>query len=170
MRRDLSTIGTLHPRLRSWHATSYERYAATGLERHGHGPGVHMTTMLDDEQQTVTLDWSAGDQTPEWLLDRHRVTEEAAEGISLTLVGVEYGWVVHRRLQRGGRADWVLFDASGRRVALEISGIDRGACTQRLREKAAQAGAATGVDERAACVVELASPRAELKTGRGATT
>jgi hypothetical protein len=169
MRLDLSTIGTLHPRLRSWHATSYERYAAAGLERHGHDPGVQMTTMLDDEHHAATLAWSTGDETPEWLLDRHRVTEEAAEGISLTLVGMRFGWVIHRRIQRGGRADWVLFDAGGRRVALEISGIDRGVCTRRLREKAAQAGAATGVDERAACVVELATPRAELQTGCGAT-
>ena len=105
----------------------------------------------------------------ERLLDHHRVTEEAAEGISLALVGVGCGWAVHRRMQRGDRADWVLFDADGRRVALEISGIDRGACAQRLREKAAQAGAAKGVDERAACVVELASPHAELKTGCVAT-
>ena len=69
---------------------------------------------------------------------------------------------MRRRLQRGESADWLLRDAQARLVALEVSGIDKGDDSQRLRIKLEQVRGATVGNRRAACVVELASPRATV--------
>jgi hypothetical protein len=165
MRLDLTTLHDLHPRLSLWQAITYEQHAAHGLGRHGHVSGATLATRLDATPGNASLHWSQSAPSGLRQLDRHRITEEAAEAISLAVVGLGLGWTIHRRMQRGECGDWILHDRDERRVALEISGVDRGPCARRLRDKAAQVRDASGVDERAACVVELATPRAELVSG-----
>lgn len=165
MRLDLTSLDRLHPRLSLWQVIAYEQHAASGLGRHGHRPGAELATSLDATPGQASLHWSQSTPSGSRQLDRHRITEEAAEAISLAVVGVGLGWTIHRRMQRGECGDWILHDRDERRVALEVSGVDRGPCAQRLRDKTAQVSGASGVDERAACVVELASPRAELVSG-----
>lgn len=72
--------------------------------------------------------------------------------------------MVRRRLQRGESADWLLRDAQARLVALEVSGIDEGDDSERLRIKVEQVRRATVGNRRPACVVELASPRVTVAT------
>lgn len=95
-------------------------------------------------------------------IDRHRVIEDAAEAIALALVHKARGWIVRRRLQRGESADWLLLDPQRKHVALEVSGIDVADSGRRLREKKEQARQTTAASRKAACVVELAAPRAAL--------
>lgn len=99
------------------------------------------------------------------LLDYIRVTEDAAEAITLALVSVARGWVVRRRLQRGEFADWLLMDQDNNSIALEISGVDTvDVGTRRLRQKVEQVRQSRDVNVRAACVVELRPPRSRLAT------
>ncbi len=134
MRLDLTSLHELHPRLSLWQAFAYEQHAARGLERHGDSPGAALATRLDGTPGDASLHWSQSGPSGSRQLDRHRITEEAAEAISLALVGVGLGWTVHRRMQRGECGDWILHNRDERRVALEFSGVDRGSCARRLRE------------------------------------
>ncbi len=143
-------------------AAEYGYRAAAGLERHGHQPGTDLATRIDGKAGQAHLHWlrspnGAGDH-----IDRNRITEDAAEAIALGLVHAARGWVVRRRLQRGESADWLLQDPQARLVALEVSGIDKGNDSERLRIKLEQARRATVASRRAACVVELSTPRATV--------
>ena len=79
-------------------------------------------------------------------------------------MSVALNLVVRRRLQRGESADWLLRDADNELVALEVSGTDGGDGGRRLRDKTLQARRALVASRHAACVVELAFPRAVLRT------
>lgn len=152
----------MHPLLPATTAAEYGHRAAVGLERHGHRPGVVLSTRLDRESRDGQLHWTSPPSGDEAQLDRHRITEDAAEAVALALVNVARGWVVRRRLQRGESADWLLHDPAARLVALEISGISAGDDPQRLDEKLQQVARATIAQLRAACVVELPAPLATL--------
>jgi hypothetical protein len=121
-----------------------------------------MTATLDAEEHRTVLDWAAAPTGHAAQLDPQRVTEDAAEAVSLALVSVGRGWVVQRRLARGEAADWLLADPEDGLIALEVSGIDNGAITTRLREKLRQAARATAAPRQFASVVELATPQAVL--------
>lgn len=140
----------------------YAHRAAIGLERHDHTSGVVMAVELDGENNLASLHWTTCPPADAVQLDRHRVTEDAAEAIALALVHEAKGWVVLRRLQRGESADWELVDAASLSVALEVSGMDKGDNQRRIRDKSVQASRATAAATKAACVVELATPRATL--------
>lgn len=159
---DLTLLKQMHPLLPATTAAEYEHRAAVGLERHGHGPGVQLPAMVDTDSHAARLHWSTDLPGGSEQLDYHRVTEDAAEAVTLALVHVACGWVVRRRLQRGEFADWLLRDPVRGHVALEVSGIDRGDEGRRLRDKLEQVRHARVAPHKAACVVELASPRATL--------
>jgi hypothetical protein len=152
----------MHPLLPAATAADRAHCAAVGLGRHGHTPGVVMIAMLESAEHNTVLEWSAVPVDDHIQLDRHRVTEDAAEAISLALVHVAHGWVVRRRLARGEAADWLLDDPEQGLVALEVSGIDEGVIVHRLRDKLLQASRATAAPRQFASVVEFATPRAEL--------
>jgi len=164
VRLDLMQLKTMHPRLSALTAAQYGHRAAMGLERHRHESGVALQTLIERATHDASLHWVLSLFSDTDQLDRHRITEEAAEGITLALVNVALGWVVRRRLQRGEAADWLLEDREARLVALEVSGIDKGDDSGRLRDKLDQVRRATVADCRVACVVELATPRATMAT------
>jgi len=152
----------MHPLLPASTATEYGHRAAVGLERHRHVSGVALTALLESETPEASLYWIRSPSSDADQLDRHRITEDAAEAVALALVHVARGWVVRRRLQRGESADWLLQDPEARLVALEVSGIDEGEDFERLRVKLEQVRQAVVASQRAACVVELATPRAKV--------
>ena len=163
---DVRRLGDLHPRLSPTTVADFRHKAAVGLARHDHRSGVPFTLSFDGLARQTTLIW-ADDAAPSGeMFDFHDVTEHAAEAIALSLVGTAHGWRVHRRAQREEYADWQLFDMSGGRIALEVSGvnmIDRG--QRRLLDKAGQVRRHR--NDRAlklACVVELHPPRCRLRT------
>lgn len=162
MRLDLMRLKSMHPLLPASTAAEYGYRAAVGLERHQHQPGVEMATLIDSEARRAALHWVRSAAVGVEQLDRHRVTEDAAEAVALALVHTARGWVARRRLQRGEAADWLLQDAHACLVALEVSGIDKGSDSERLRVKLEQVRRSTVAGQRAACVVELSTPRATV--------
>jgi len=150
----------MHPLLPASTAAEYGYRAAVGLERHDHDPGVDLAASIEGEVGGASLHWIRSPSGGVDQLDRNRITEDAAEAVALGLVHVARGWVVRRRLQRGESADWLMQDANARLVALEVSGIDEGSDSERLRAKLEQVRRATVANQRAACVVELSTPRA----------
>lgn len=152
----------MHPLLPASTAIEYGHRAAVGLERHRHESGVRLAAVIEAEAREGRLYWAGSSPPDAEQLDTLRVTEDAAEAVAFTLVHVARGWVVRRRLQRGEAADWLLHDSASRPVALEVSGIDTGDVADRLRLKLDQVRRATLVNQRAACVVELATPHATL--------
>jgi hypothetical protein len=155
-------LKSMHPLLPASTAIEYGHRAAVGLERHHHLSGVALATRLEGETPEASLHWTLALFGDAEQLDRHRVTEDAAEAVALALVHVARGWVVRRRLQRGESADWLLQDSETRLVALEVSGIDDGDDSERLRVKLEQVRRATFATQRAACVIELSTPRARV--------
>ncbi len=160
MRLDLAQLKRMHPLLPATTAAEYCHRAGLGLERHGHIPGKGMAANLDGEHCETTLAWTDVGRGGEQQLDRHRITEDAAEAVSLALVSVAFGWTVRRRLQRGESADWLLLDSESSLVALEIGGLDTADGGRRLREKLSQAEAATVAGHRADTLEELGAPGA----------
>ena len=155
-------LKSMHPLLPASTAAEYGYRAAAGLERHDHRPGTGLATWIEGKTGEASLHWVHSSDGGVEQLDRNRITEDAAEAIALGLVHVARGWVVRRRLQRGESADWLLQDPQARLVALEVSGIDRGGESERLRIKLEQVRRATVANRRAACVVELSTPRATV--------
>jgi hypothetical protein len=154
----------MHPLLPLSTAVEYGHRAAVGLERHRHEPGVALATLLESVAHNASLHWAGSPFGDSDQLDQHQITEDAAEAIALALVHVARGWVVRRRLQRGESGDWLLQAPSSHLVALEISGIDEGEDSGRLRLKLEQVSRATIASQRVACVVELSTPRATVAT------
>jgi hypothetical protein len=167
MRLDLMQLKNMHPLLPALTAAEYAHRAAVGLERHLHESGVALALLVENAALEASLHWISSPASDVEQLDRHQITEDAAEAVALALVHVRRGWVVRRRLQRGESADWLLQDTEARLVALEISGIDEGDesdGSDRLRIKLEQVRRATIANQRAACVVELSTPRAQMAT------
>lgn len=160
VRLDVRQLKAMHPLLPAATAADRALCAAVGLGRHGHMPGIRMLASVDVDEHQAEVHWESAAMTDEQVLDRHRVTEDAAEAISLALVHAAHGWVVRRRLARGEAADWLLRDADNNLIALEVSGIDSGQIGTRLLQKRRQAGRALAAPSRHAAVVELATPRA----------
>lgn len=155
-------LKTMHPLLPASTAAEYAHRAAVGLERHDHKTGVILATLVESEARDASLHWAVAAFGAAEQHDRHRITEDAAEAVALALVHVARGWMVRRRLQRGESADWLLQDPEAGLVALEVSGIDEGDSSDRIRVKLEQVRRATVASQRVACVVELAAPRATV--------
>src|SRR4051812_9392374 len=115
----------MHPLLPATTAAEYVHRSAIALQRRRHKPGVDMTLVIEEEaNRRAALDWEVTDLAAGLQLDRHRVTEDGAEAVTLVLVSVAQQWTIEKRLQRWQSADWLLTSPGGGRVALEISGID----------------------------------------------
>lgn len=140
--------------------------AAFALERNSHQPGVRVSLDLEDVLSIGLLSWPGADMSQIEQHDRHRVTEDGAEAVALVLAYQHRALRIIRRIQRGGRADWLLADARGETVALEVSGVDRGGTAARLSEKLQQVGRSPDVDQRWASVVGFEKPNAALRSIR----
>jgi hypothetical protein len=160
VRVDLRLLGLLHPLLPHQTSATYAHRAALALLRSGHSPGTDLTVSLDDHPATANLDWETAPLDDGAQLDRHRVTEDGAEGIALALVAVAKGWQILRRLQRGESGDWLLRDSDNELFALEISGIDGDYNHRRLAQKIRQVSYATISINRFASVVAFGPPMA----------
>ena len=158
------TLKEMHPLLPAATAAEYGHRAGVGLERHGHLPGAALSTLVEEEEGRAVLRWLSPPREDQLQLDEHRITEDSAEAIALALVHTANRWSVRRRLQRGESADWLLQDPEARPVALEVSGIGRGEDPGRLREKLEQVAKSKVAPKRAACLVELPTPRATVAT------
>jgi hypothetical protein len=159
---DLTQLDKMHPLLPLPTVADYALKGALGLERRGHVPGARLIVSLDGEIVEAKIIWTAALPGNSVQLDRHRITEDAAEAVALALVYEANGWVVRRRMQRGEFADWLLIDRNMRLVALEVSGIDdQDRNGRRLQEKIEQVRH-NSLEQKAACVVELAPPQSTL--------
>jgi len=160
---DVTRLKEMHPVLAIEMAAQYAYQAAIGLNRHNHQSGGRIAISIGNGSCHGRVIWGAVRAEEAEQLDYHRVTEEAAEAISLALVRVAKDWVIRRRLQRGEYADWLLVDKANEYVALEISGIDQDdANSRRLSMKIDQVKQSEAALMRAACVVELGLPRTRL--------
>ena len=158
---DLTRLYSMHPAIPLEKCVYLELKAAAGLQQGGHSPGALLPIAAQTRDSSCVLQWREISLTELAGLDPKRITELGAEAVALALVAELKGWVVVARMREGQFADWLLKDASGRRIALEISGCareDRG----RLGEKLAQVAKCRFADERVACVVEFGPPRASL--------
>jgi hypothetical protein len=162
MKLDLEALRIRHALLPLEHASDLGLHAAVALAR-WHTPGVEMkaTVMLD--HHSPVLSWSVRSADEAAQLDVNRVTELGAEAIALSLVHATRGWVVRRRLQRAEFADWLLADANGGHVALEVSGTDDGDARGRMREKLQQVSGCVAAPLRVACVVRFVDPVASVE-------
>lgn len=152
----------MHPLLPATTAAEYAHRAGLALQSRGHAPGLDCTLVNEGDETTTVLEWDMADGVAGQQLDRIRVTEDGAEAVALVLAHVARQWVVRRRLQRGEFADWLLSDATGDLVALEVSGIDGAPDARRLEEKLGQVTQVTICVLRSACVVAFGPPLVAL--------
>lgn len=157
----------MHPRIASDIVLSLAARAALALERGGHGSGVGFSVEVEWVAIRGFLRWPEADLKELEQHDQHRITEDGAEAVALAVAHQHRGWRVIRRMQRKEHADWLLEQpGNGRRkvVALEVSGIEQGNLSGRLREKLRQVAKSAGVDQRWASVVEFSQPQAVLRS------
>jgi hypothetical protein len=162
----------MHPKLPFDVALVMVGRAAFALERNAHKPGVSLSLDLERSLSSVSLSWPAADLSEIDQHDHNRITEEGAETVALALAHRYRSWRVYRRMQPGEQGDWLLEeirDGVRHRVAVEISGVDRGSIATRLSQKLAQVGKSTDVDQRWACVVGFEEPTAALHVTQEAT-
>jgi hypothetical protein len=92
MNLDLRRLRDMHPLLALSTALEYAYRAAIGLSRHGHVPGASWNASLDDDNHEGHLQWSKAEPDEGRHMDYIRVTEDAAEAITLAFVSVARGW------------------------------------------------------------------------------
>jgi hypothetical protein len=159
----LDRLTEMHPLLPQITILELIHRAAVGLRRHNHVSGVSLKLSLNEKAQPANLHWTHTNDDDGLQLDFHRVTEDTAEAVALTVANETDGWVVRRRLQRGEFADWLLADRNDNLVYLEVSGIDKiDIAMRRMAMKIDQVGKVTAKGTRAACVVELQPPRCRM--------
>ncbi len=167
---DLSRLREMHPRLPIDLALHMIGQAALALQRNAHVPGVRVSLDLERVLSSGALRWPPADMNDLAQHDYHRITELGAETVALAVAYRHRSWRVLRRVQRTGRADWLLEDSSGDTptiVALEVSGIDRGPISSRISDKLKQVGLNADVEQRWASVVGFEEPVAALHTVNG---
>lgn len=164
---DLEDLEGLCPGLPKESAGPLALRACVALERR-HSPGVALAATVHGESQREELRWRKLPATVAPTQDDLRVTEEGAVAIALALSARHCRWRVVRCLQArlGEGADWLMVDASQRRIVLEVGGTDEGSLGALLSQKAEQARSSIfsrhGLP--AACVVRFAEPRALLQS------
>ena len=166
---DLEDLERLCPGLPKESAGPLALRACVALERR-HSPGVALDATVHGEPQRQELRWSKLPATVAPTQDDLRVTEEGAVAIALALSARHCRWRVVRCLQArlGEGADWLMVDASQRRIVLEVGGTDEGSLGALLSQKAEQARSSifSRHGRPAACVVRFAEPRALLQSVR----
>ena len=136
MRLLLHELCSMHPPLRGY-PTDIAKCGGLALQRAGHISPVEAGIDHDGLESIAEIEWLSQGLTILEVLDSNRVTEDGAEAIALTYANSKGGWTVKRRLQRGERADWLLFNEAGW-LALEVSGMISGNPLTRLKEKQQQ--------------------------------
>lgn len=165
---DLGRLSDVHPLLPPTTAADLATRAAVALSRQGHPPGISLQLRLPDARPSLaTLRWNTAPSGAMEQMDRRRITEDGAEAVALMLVGVVCAWRLRRRLQQGEYADWLLRDATGRAVALEISGTEGDRDSSRMASKLSQVASCPAAPMRFACVVAFAPPAADLEAVKG---
>lgn len=169
MEIDLSAFREMHPALPEDLALAMIGCAALSLERSGHVTPVDLRLDVDRAASQARLAWPRSDHDFLAQHDSKRLTEDGAEAIALALGHRSRGWRVVRRMQQGESADWLLEEpgqTTGRRIALEVSGVARGTITSRLTEKLKQVAESEDVDQRWAGVVGFEEPVAALRSSK----
>jgi hypothetical protein len=135
------------------------------LERR-HSPGVILDANVDGAPKREEIRWNKLPVRVAPTQDDLRVTEEGAVALALALSARQCRWRVVRCLQSrlGEGADWLMVDASKRRVILEVGGTDEGHLDALLSVKMGQARRSpfSRHGKPAACVVRFVEPRALL--------
>lgn len=159
---DLTRLSDHHPDLPEAVASNFSFLAAIALQRR-HRPGVMLAAEVGGVVTEQALVWLPVPKSAEALVDQRRATEDGAEAIALGLAHAARRWVVHRRLQRRQHGDWLLTDqVSGRRVVLEVGGLDEGSLMTKLNGEVAQVQRSPLPYDRAVCVVRFADVAAIL--------
>ena len=164
---DLDDLEGLCPGLPKESAGPLALRACVALERR-HSPGVVLDATIHGLPEWEEIRWSKLPAAVASTQDDLRVTEEGAVAIALALSARHGRWRVVRCLQSrlGEGADWLMIDASQRRVVLEVGGTDEGNLEALLSVKTKQArGSVFSRHGRAAaCVVRFLEPRALLQS------
>ena len=164
---DLDDLEGLCPSLTGESAGPLALRARVALERR-HQPPVVLDARIHGVPQQEEIRWTKLPSEVAATQDVIRVTEEGAVAIALALSARHCGWRVIRilqsRLAEGG--DWLMADASNRRIVLEVGGTDQGNLASLLSMKMEQARSSIFARRcrPAACVVRFAEPRALLQS------
>jgi len=164
---DLALLREMHRRLPPDVALAMVGRAALALGRNGHSPGLAMPVEVERVVTSCVLSWPMADLSQANQHDENRITEDGAEAVALAVVHRHQSWCVVRRMQREEHADWLL-EGGGKGdrqiIALEVSGVDRGAIAARLLQKLAQVAMSADVDGRWAGVVGFEEPATALRS------
>ena len=146
--------------------------AGVCLESQGHTPGRQLT-VRGSIQNSYTLDWpTVSAQVRRTWADSIEATELAAEGIAISLLREETGYVTIERAALGTRIDRWLGNAGDapyfqRKARLETSGIlhgGEGDIRRRLRERTERLNLTDNPLPAYVVVVEFSRPLAEVET------
>jgi hypothetical protein len=159
---DLNRLSERHPALHATLAANLGFLGAVALQRR-HRPGVQLEAEVQQDRVTHTLVWTPLEREAMDQVDRHRATEDGAEAVALGLSHAARGWTVRRRLQRRQHGDWLMEEAaSGRKIVLEVGGLDDGSVAAKLNAELAQVMRSPLPYDRAACIVRFADVSAIL--------
>ena len=161
---DLEQLREMHAKLGAAQALIMVERAALALERNAHEPGVQISLDLERVPSNGFLSWPSGGISKIDQHDYNRITEDGAEAVAVVLAHEYRAWRVVRRMQRREFADWLLEDARGNEIALEVSGVDRGNIAARLSDKLKQVAKNADIDQRWASVVGFEEPSAALRS------
>lgn len=169
MEVDLDGLALRHNGLPEELAVDLALHAAHALQRRHTSP-ITLGLVADGATFSIELGWRTRPASSTRCLDELEATERGAEAIALGVLHELRRWCVVRRLQRGEHADWLLVDAAGIEIAIEISGTDDGNLAERVKEKLRQVSSCTAADARYILVVRFLGPQAILVTYRGERT
>lgn len=159
---DLDRLAERHPALPPSLAAHLTHLAALALQRR-HRPGVALKALLGSDEARYELVWRAVPETDRPLIDARRATEDGSEAITLGLIYEARRWLVTRRLQRRQYGDWLIEEqGSGRKVVLEVGGLDDGSLAAKLSAELAQVTRCPLPYDQAVCVVRFADVSATL--------
>lgn len=164
---DLDDLEGLCPGLPKESAGPLALRACVALERR-HSSGVILDATIHGAPEREEIRWSKLPTRVAPTQDSLRVTEEGAVALALALSARHCRWRVVRCLQSrlGEGADWLMVDASRRRVVLEVGGTAEGRLGALLSVKSEQArnSLCSRHGRPAACVVRFVEPRALLQS------
>jgi len=169
MKIDLQTLREMHPELPIDVAAIMLVRAGLALQRNGHLSGVDLLLQIERVNSKGALSWKKADLTKLDQHDSNRITEDGAEAVALAVMHQDRQWRVVRRMQREEFADWLLErdgDNGNETAALEVSGVDKGSITSRLKEKLSQVAKSTDVDQKWAGIAGFEKPIAAIQSRR----
>ena len=169
---DLNELGVGQPGLTPAAGWAMAQCAGVCLESQGHTPGKQLT-IRGSIQNSYTLDWpTTTEQVRRTWADSIEATELAAEGIAISLLRQEVGYIAIERAALGTRIDRWLGHAGDapyfqRKARLETSGIRQGGdgdIRRRLRARITRLNLTDNPLPAYVVVVEFSRPVAEVAT------